>query len=463
MKKKQGLCGGITVLLLVVMFVFAGCPLPPAPGTVDGGEPGDVFSISGKFNDGQKDVLFTLRDEGDNSRAVTAESYAVSGELQDGDITFRLKGTYDPDTLKYTASAASSLIRYSIDGAFDEDGDSLGSTATLLVKGSNDEWVAHSYVVTEAASVNITAPEATEDDVAEGGIPDFALGYWDLLQDFGEGNGKFEAKLLLSQWTMSMDSVQTDSEGQKSYDSDTASVVEFIGTSSPYDLIMGFPVYKGSQEQVESAAKAFLTSKGLSESRLLDLPDGYYIYYVFDGTTVLNYGGFFTNDYSQEETIRDEILAAIASESQLSYGIIDDIIGQILVDNGIDLYSVEILHEDPYAGITNGLYCYYNAMYGDLIWTYFSSGTPYNDSVWAVADAWWNTNYLKQYLIKEGVSPTTMYQKLKVTVAAGNDNMTVVPYYNGHDDDDYVSEWVTVAEAKAATVIDEDSIMQLSR
>ncbi|MCL2026195.1 MAG: hypothetical protein FWG92_05255, partial [Leptospirales bacterium] len=93
--------------------------------------------------------------------SVTADNYAIRGELVDGAIVFRLTGNYDPVARTYTASAASSLIRYSINGAFNESGDSLGSTATLLVRDSNtsDDWTAFTSVITESA-VSISGTES---------------------------------------------------------------------------------------------------------------------------------------------------------------------------------------------------------------------------------------------------------------------------------------------------------------
>ncbi|HCC37701.1 MAG TPA: hypothetical protein DEQ14_08835 [Treponema sp.] len=115
------------VVLVILMIVFASCEGVGPGGNNDGGGqlPDETtFSVSGSFTKkGGGEVKFSLSDAKNYSRATaTSESYAVSGELVDGDIIFRLKGTYDPISLKYTASASSSLIRYSIDGAFDENG-----------------------------------------------------------------------------------------------------------------------------------------------------------------------------------------------------------------------------------------------------------------------------------------------------------------------------------------------------
>ena len=205
-------------------------------GNDDGDNTEAAFSVSGKFNkDGGEEVKFSLSatvDTARRARAVTSESYAISGELEDGDIVFRLSGTYDPVELNYTASASSSLIRYSINGAFDSDGNSLGSTATLLVKNSTgDDWAAFYYEVDETATVVITGTPTTE--VVTGGIPAEVRGLYSVSVQ-----GVY-VSLLISQWTIEQQTVTT-SNGLKKSESRSSSVVEAENKSSYYDVIVAY-------------------------------------------------------------------------------------------------------------------------------------------------------------------------------------------------------------------------------
>jgi len=151
---------GIIALVAVIGFTMAGCKngttssnpddpvLPPPP-------PG--FSVSGKFNKSvSEEVKFKLTETTEalsvlktrSARAVSTEK-VISGVIDDGDFTIRLSGIYNSDTGSYTASASASIIRYTINGVIDESGDSIGSTATLLVK-DGEIWKATTYVITES-------------------------------------------------------------------------------------------------------------------------------------------------------------------------------------------------------------------------------------------------------------------------------------------------------------------------
>ena len=245
------------------------------------GEP--LFSISGKFNKtGGGEVLFKLTDtasSGRSAHSVTNESFAISGELADGDIIFRLTGTYDPATGSYIASSSSSLIRYSISGAFDRNGKSLGSIATLLVRNSttSDDWTAFSYVVDEVAAVLITG---TPTDVVQGGIPEEAQGWWIYSYDeYTNDDGITywdNLNVLFSQWSIivEMESTRSDGYYSKYREIDTYTVVEVENKGSYYDVIFGWPQYGGTDAQVRAAVQQFLTEYNLTAEEIdsLDLP-----------------------------------------------------------------------------------------------------------------------------------------------------------------------------------------------
>jgi len=238
---------------------------------------GDTFSVSGKFKrTGGNEVQFKLAETGSNrsARSTATTSIIISGELEDGDIVFRLSGTYDSAENKYNASASSSMVRYSINGAFDSNGNSLGSTATLLVRDNinSDDWTAFSYVITESASVTISGDEY-ENDVT-GGIPAFAQGFWNFTeQSVSDGSSSsgntgqnvtiYDSRLLLSQWTMVQDTVITNPDGTKDYDTFNATVIEAEDKKTHWDIIFGVPFYEATNAQALAAVKQFLSDNKL--------------------------------------------------------------------------------------------------------------------------------------------------------------------------------------------------------
>ncbi|HCC37700.1 MAG TPA: hypothetical protein DEQ14_08830, partial [Treponema sp.] len=188
---------------------------------------------------------------------------------------------------------------------------------------AGDNWTAFSYVIEEEA-VAITGTET--DDIAEGGIPSWAQGWWRYNQSWDDDTS-FDAKVLLSQWTMVEDSVYTDSNGAKEYDSHKAAVVEVAGSGSNYDVIFGFPVYAhaGNKEEALDAAAAFANSKGIDAERLEETPvflDTDALWYYFEITDQGEpgfYAGIFSTDNTENLQITGEILDAVYAIPRYSY------------------------------------------------------------------------------------------------------------------------------------------------
>jgi hypothetical protein len=177
MKRKHGVFFGITVLLMAVMFTMTGCNNGNS-GDGDGGDEnngggGGAFSVSGSFNKseaaGSGEVKFEVKSNDAFGRAVSADSYTISGALEDGDLTIRLKGSYDPNAGNWSVSAKSSSIIYTINGNVNSAGVSQGSSATIAVK-SGEEWIPFIFPIRESA-VNI--PGTAKEGIA-GVLPSFA-------------------------------------------------------------------------------------------------------------------------------------------------------------------------------------------------------------------------------------------------------------------------------------------------
>ena len=368
---------GIIALIAIIGFTMAGCGDPP--GGDPGGDPG--FSISGSFTGSQSDLAqFNLTTAAvpassriRTARSVTTESITLSGELVDGDIVFRLTGTYDANARTYTASAAASIVRYSINGAFDEAGASLGSIATLTVRmnpSDPDSWHSISYAVTMSDSIIPISGDANTDEVS--GIPAFAYGVWIYdaeasggsggeLPGGGDGGGEhapvttytYEETLLLSEWTIISDQVDIWDDGETSnrnFKSVKLTVAEIEDKGTHWDIIVAFPQYNPTKEQAFAAAAAFLQSRGLNGTQLDESPK-------------------------------------------------------------------ERNYEWYLAQTTGTLYWWED---GFIHWLAFDN--------WDIIGQWYMTNYIDQYMISINAEPTSMFMKIKVTFEMSNTVM-LLDYY----------------------------------
>ena len=473
----------LIAIAAIITLVMAACS-PGGPPPIDPIDPppGTAFSVSGSFEKVSGDtVQFNLADTASLNRSITSESYAVSGQLEDGDIIFRLSGTYDPLTRSYTASSSSSLIRYSINGAFSTSGQSLGSTATLLVREGigSDTWTAYSYVIEEADAVVITGTEST--DVIDGGIPTFARGWWNF-SDSSEGYS-WEANVLLSEWTINQDVIETDPEGKKDIKSFSASVVEVEQAgSSVYNIILGLPVFIANQMQAEAAAAAFLTQQGLTATKL-DAPpysglyDGYY-WYVEEVNGLPMYGGSlpeewtndgggsgpFLNFISQFQTnfsaendrhpTKDEFAAAIRAY-----------IEEFVTNYGKHIEVLELDGPPETPEMPNTLWYWYNEEENNIHFGYpMDFATPQQ---WDKVMLWYTTNYLERYLITAGVTPQTRYTRSRITFSSNNTSMTVVDYFKTVDSGPFgeYREFMfnTVSEARTLTEFEQEFAITITR
>jgi len=352
-----------------------------------------TFSVKGEFDDKK----FSLANAENYTRAaVSAESYAIAGELEDGAIIFRLSGTYDPVARNYTASAASSMIRFSISGAFNEQGDSLGSTATVLTK-DGDNWTAVSFVVTESNTVTFTATEIAPE--YDGGIPEWARGWW-RYSGFG-----FSSKVLFSQWAF-MEEYSYVDDGKTIIQTLAASIIETENKGAYWDVIAGYPVYIGSREQLEAAALAFLTSKGLTGTKLDEnpwgnmpnLPEFYYCVSILEddinGGTFLMFFGHFPdsiltqvgpNEYESNSEIWDAINEELYSNSEKypatvgGKAALEAFIAKALSDKSLTATKLDEMPIFESVEVPEGIYYFYEN--GEIWWNYGPGDGGYNEAI----------------------------------------------------------------------------------
>jgi len=111
--------------------------------------------LSGEFLKDSNTVRYALYKT--QSRAAGGASQTtLAGDLEDGNFLIKLNGFYDEATETYKASAASSLIRYSLTGSVAPDGSHI-STATIAVN-NGISWVTFTVPVT-GKDVDITATD----------------------------------------------------------------------------------------------------------------------------------------------------------------------------------------------------------------------------------------------------------------------------------------------------------------
>jgi len=247
---------------------------------------GDTFSISGKIAKGDgSDAQFNLSRTANSGRSVARSAglvYDMAGALNDGDITFRLNGTFDSDTGRYSASAASSNIRYTISGSFDNGGNSLGATATLAVKTETDEWKAFSVPVLEDNTVTVSG---TPQDSNVEGLPQAIQGRWLSVSGTMEDFTFEELRAVVSPFRITVDTTGfTESGGGSSdpgnpedpvpeptdpemyYDQMDFTVIEVTQNDDSTDAVVAYPVYRPTKDEVIAVVKDYLQSKGVSNA-----------------------------------------------------------------------------------------------------------------------------------------------------------------------------------------------------
>ena len=140
------------------------------------------LTIAGTFdsqNGGSLAKFYATAGNGAKSaaRAIGESDFALEGLLEDGDITFRLKGNYNSVTGTYTLSAAGSVIRYTISGTFNSTGKAETGKAVIQVK-SGDVWTSIEADITTAGTAPSIDTSGVIVDETPGGIPINMRGIW---------------------------------------------------------------------------------------------------------------------------------------------------------------------------------------------------------------------------------------------------------------------------------------------
>jgi hypothetical protein len=207
----------------------------------------------------------------------------------------RLKGSFDPDTGKWSVSAKSSSIIYTIDGSVDSAGTSRGSSATIAVK-SGDEWVPYFFPVTEAGVSISGAEEAVES--LESGMPSFAKGTGYSSQDYGGGYST-SMSCIISDWKIIVSGTTTSPNGTQPIDQNMT-LLEYTGSDSDYEVIYCYPEYVQTSANMAKALAAYL---GIAENDITaytefptQFPSGRWIYITSNSGS---YGGFSEAEFAK--------------------------------------------------------------------------------------------------------------------------------------------------------------------
>jgi len=161
---------GIITLAAVINFSMAACS--------DSSDSTASFNISGSFasqNNGTTKAKFYASESDSRSARSVEDENALEGLLEDGDITFRLKGHYNSESGFFILSAASSFLRYSISGNFNSD--ELGKAIVQIKTGDNWTSVEVNVDISTNGSGKIKGSGKIEEDFS-GGIPENMWGIW---------------------------------------------------------------------------------------------------------------------------------------------------------------------------------------------------------------------------------------------------------------------------------------------
>jgi hypothetical protein len=303
MKKGKSFVLGMLAIVLALGFVFVGCDTGTSLNN-DGDNSGvRVFSVSGSFTKaGGEEVKFDLESDRSAAMAVAADSYTVSGVLEDGDLTIRLKGSYDPNTGNWSVSANSSTIIYSLDGNVNSAGVSQGSSATIAVYDSGtQEWVPYIFPITEAVVIIPDAAEA--EDGETGGMPSFTQGYWHSDKTYPGGYLQ-SISLLISDWRVTATGTVTSPDGTTMPIEQNWTLLEFTGegtTSDPYYIVGCYPEYVMTSEDLAEAMEDYLgitSIDALTSAPGDPWPSGKWVYYD-DNDDSIWFGGFTDTEYDR--------------------------------------------------------------------------------------------------------------------------------------------------------------------
>jgi len=482
---------GIITLTVIIGFSMLACD----PDKNDNTATKPLFSVSGEFKGAESgNVLFTAATAETVSRSArsAASTYDLTGELEDGGMLFRLKGTYDSSTGSYTVSSASSFARYTVNG------NESGATATLAVL-QNGEW--QSFIVS-VTTKEVSVKSGNVQDY-EGGLPAWAKGSWHDWWSENAGNynhNSMEAWAYFDQWYY---------EGYKSsvwrdnwdFTATKYTVIsaEDVG-NGVYDVIFSYPLYRATDDLKIAALKKFFSdiklSAGFWNKRFnpwdrdvwdcdqWDNPgdntgknyDNSVIWYFCDFYEKgLNHGGLkiinwdtFEKLLTEEQRGENGIWSQIPWEG--TYEQKKDTVATYFAGNNIKNYYYYGWHDDnrvnnPEQGDRTGYICWEpvcedvgnQGKWWDETRYYVKWGNQTGimgdwDKYREMFNKWTSDDYLVTYLRSQNVQPETWYTRVRIRI---ENNDYVFQYYNGDNEAQQDNHSAPPCDTKSLTKIKE--------
>jgi len=175
---------GVIIFIIIIGFSIAACSDPNDQGS------NTPFIIAGSFTNESEGInakFYASSADGRSIRAArsAANEVEMEGLLEDGGITFKLKGSYNSATRLYVLSAASSILRFSISGDLDS---SEPGKAIVQVKSGND-WIVIEIDVAVTTSGGSFSSKGEVQDALANGIPQNMWGIWWGSEPVEKGKG----------------------------------------------------------------------------------------------------------------------------------------------------------------------------------------------------------------------------------------------------------------------------------
>jgi hypothetical protein len=254
MKKNTLLIGAAFALIAALLCTGCRPAYHLANILFDSDDDTEAFSVSGSFTKtgeaGSGEVKFVLKGD--------AASHTLSGVLEDGDLTIRLKGSYDPNTGRWSVSARSSSIIYTLDGIVDSAGKFQAANATIVVKsgaGVNETWIPYFFPVREEA---VSIPNAgTAVDGETGGVPVVWQGNWYSNTNYS-GGSTASINVLISDWKASVSGIYTSPDGSRPIEENWTLIKLTESGSGSYEFIGCYPDYVMTSEYLAAAVRSYL-------------------------------------------------------------------------------------------------------------------------------------------------------------------------------------------------------------
>jgi hypothetical protein len=282
---------GFAVLAILVMLLI-GCP-DGGPGggvvnppTLENFLAGEVQQVQNGGDEPQFNIqiqvpqnVFSMRSARSIKGARAANNldlpsagavYALEGDffippelLPDGateGIVLPMEGSYDDESGKFLASAATEDLRYTVSGIFDANGELVGDPIISVAERDGEEWVPEVFL----SKVGAIEEHPVEPlDPEEGGLPRELQGRWSSSYSTG-GDSRNELHLMASPWFIDTEAtdtrVEVDKEGNLTATAETIheqwTILSVEPNGGGYDVILSSPNYYNVDDQVYADSEA---------------------------------------------------------------------------------------------------------------------------------------------------------------------------------------------------------------